>query len=83
MVPLSEIGQILYDGGEERGQLLGAGLAADILGNTLEVILSDKGEVALNEIQRISNLRLEDFRPPGSFTSRILEKFIWGPSGKS
>ncbi|KAK4793958.1 hypothetical protein SAY86_011952 [Trapa natans] len=76
VIPLSEIGRILYEGGEEQGQLLEAGLAADVLGYSLEVILSDKGEAALNEIRKSSNIQLEDFRPPGSMVSRILEKFI-------
>ncbi|PKI75271.1 hypothetical protein CRG98_004311 [Punica granatum] len=76
VVSLSEIGRILYEGGGEQSQLLEAGLAADVLGSTLEVIQSEKGEVALNGIRRSSNLRLEDFRPPGSIRSRKLEKFI-------
>ncbi|KAK4752331.1 hypothetical protein SAY87_021129 [Trapa incisa] len=76
VVPLTELGRILYEGGEEQGQLLEAGLAADVLGYTLEVILSDKGDAALNEIRKSSNIRLEDFRPPGPIVSRMLEKFI-------
>ncbi|PKI75275.1 hypothetical protein CRG98_004315 [Punica granatum] len=75
VVPLSEIGRILHEGGEERGQLVEAGLAADVLGSTLEMIQSNKGEAALNEIRKSSNLRLEDFRPPGPMSSRMLEKF--------
>lgn len=76
VIPLSEIGRILHEGGEKRGQLLEAGLAADVLGCTLEVIQSDKGDAALHEIRGSSKLRLEDFRPPGPMTSRMLEKFI-------
>lgn len=73
---LSEIGRLIHDGGEEPGSLLEVGLAADVLGSTLEVIQSEKGDAVLNEIRSSSNLQLETFRPPNAKTSRKLEKFI-------
>jgi translation initiation factor 4G len=77
IVSLNEIGQLIHDGGEEPGSLLEFGLAADVLGSTLEAIKHEKGDAVLSEIQTNSNLRLETFRPPNnSTTSRKLEKFI-------
>ncbi|XWS35564.1 hypothetical protein CRYUN_Cryun20dG0008000 [Craigia yunnanensis] len=76
VIPLSEIGRLIYDGGEEPRRLLEIGLAGDVLGSTLGVIKTEKGETVLNEIQASSNLRLEDFRPPDPNRSRILENFI-------
>ncbi|KDP28894.1 hypothetical protein JCGZ_14665 [Jatropha curcas] len=76
VVSLREVGQLLYEGGEEPGRLLEIGLAGDVLGSTLEIIKAEKGESILNEIRISSNLRLEDFRPPDPNRSRILEKFI-------
>ncbi|KAG8485087.1 hypothetical protein CXB51_021118 [Gossypium anomalum] len=70
VVTLSEIGRLIYDGGEEPGRLLETGLAADVLGSTLGVINTEKGETVLNEIRASSCLRLEDFRPPHSNKSR-------------
>lgn len=64
VIPLREIGRLLREGGEEPGRLLEIGLAGDVLGSTLEIIKSDKGESVLHEIRMSSNLRLEDFRPP-------------------
>ncbi|CAI8606741.1 unnamed protein product [Vicia faba] len=77
LVGLDEIGQLIHDGGEDPGNLLKFGLAADVLGSTLEAIKHEKGDVVLSEIQKSSNLQLESFRPPNnSSTSRKLEKFI-------
>jgi translation initiation factor 4G len=77
VVSLIEIGQLLREGGEERGSLLEFGLAGDVLGNTLEKIKSEKGEAFLNDIRSSSSLRVEDFQPPiATNRSRILEKFI-------
>ncbi|KAI5430410.1 eukaryotic translation initiation factor 4G isoform X2 [Lathyrus oleraceus] len=73
---LKEIGRLIQDGGYESGSLLQIGLAADILGSTLEVIQTEKGDVFLNEIQTSSNLQLQTFLPPGPIKSRKLEKFI-------
>ncbi|CAM8937860.1 unnamed protein product [Rhodiola kirilowii] len=74
MIPIQDIGQIVQNGGEERGSLLESGLAADVIGNILEAIQSAKGDSYLNEIR--SSLRLQDFRPPNSLKSKKLEKFI-------
>ncbi|KEH17961.1 eukaryotic translation initiation factor 4G-like protein [Medicago truncatula] len=77
LVGLNEIGQLVHDGGEEPGSLLEFGLAADVLGSTLEAIKHEKGDVVLSEIRTSSTLRLESFRPPNnSTTSRKLEQFI-------
>ncbi|WCJ23056.1 Eukaryotic translation initiation factor 4G [Euphorbia peplus] len=76
VVALGDIGQLLYTGGDEPGRLLEIGLAGDVLGNTLEMIRSEKGESILNEIKNSSNLNVEDFRPPEPNRSRILENFI-------
>ncbi|MED6212624.1 hypothetical protein PIB30_085285 [Stylosanthes scabra] len=76
VVSLKEIGQLIHNGGDEAGSLLQAGLAADVLGNTLEVIKMEKGDAVLSEIRTSSNLRLETFRPPEPLKSRKLESFI-------
>lgn len=76
VIPLNDIGQLLYIGGEEPGRLREAGLAGDVLGSTLEMIRLDKGDNTLTEIRSSSNLKLEDFRPPDPMKSRMLEKFI-------
>ncbi|KAF8028553.1 hypothetical protein BT93_E1242 [Corymbia citriodora subsp. variegata] len=76
VITLGEIGHLIREGGEEPGQLLQAGYAADVLGSTLEVIKSEKGESVFNEIRSSSNLQLEDFRPPAPRSSRILDKFF-------
>ncbi|KAH1054445.1 hypothetical protein AAZX31_08G329700 [Glycine max] len=76
VVSLKEIGRLIHEGGEEPGSLLEAGLAADVLGSTLEVIKMEKGDAVLSEICTSSNLRLETFRPPEPLKSRKLEKFI-------
>lgn len=76
VVSLKEIGQLIRDGGEEPGSLLQFGLAADILGSTLEVIQTEKGDDFLKEVRTISNLQLETFLPQGPVKSRKLEKFI-------
>ncbi|RVW95251.1 Eukaryotic translation initiation factor 4G [Vitis vinifera] len=68
---------IILEGGEEPGRLREIGLAAEVLGSTLEIIKSEKGENVLNEIRKVSNLRLDDFRPPDpSYRSAKLDKFI-------
>jgi translation initiation factor 4G len=73
---LKEIGQLIRDGGEESSSRLQIGLSADILGSTLEVIQTEKGDSFLNEIQTSSNLQLQTFRPPEPIKSRKLEKFL-------
>ncbi|KAM7276129.1 hypothetical protein ACFE04_017995 [Oxalis oulophora] len=77
IVSLTDIGQLIREGGEEPGSLLEFGLAGDVLGNTLEKMKLEKGDAFLNEVRSNSSLRLEDFRPPvASNRSKILEKFI-------
>lgn len=76
VISMREIGQLLYEGGEEAGSLREVGLAADVLGSILEVVKSEKGDSALNEILRGSSLRLEDFRPPEPCRSKKLEQFF-------
>ncbi|KAJ8900293.1 hypothetical protein K2173_024933 [Erythroxylum novogranatense] len=76
VVSLEKVGQLLYEGGEEPGRLLEVGLAGDVLGSTLDAIKAEKGECVLNEIRNASSLRLEDFRPPDSYRSRMLEHYI-------
>ncbi|CAL0305964.1 unnamed protein product [Lupinus luteus] len=76
VVTLNEIGRLIHDGGEEAGSLLEAGLAADVMGWTLESIQVEKGEGVLSEFLTTSNLLLETFRPPNPINSRKLDKFI-------
>ncbi|KAL3624536.1 hypothetical protein CASFOL_031204 [Castilleja foliolosa] len=76
LVSLSEIGRLIYEGGEEQGRLVEIGLAADVLGSTLDTIKSEKGDSVLNEIRSGSNLRLENFRPAGSKKSLKIDKFM-------
>ncbi|KAL3815230.1 hypothetical protein ACJIZ3_016498 [Penstemon smallii] len=66
VVSLSEIGRLIYEGGDEQGQLVETGHAAEVIGSILDTIKSEKGDFVLNEIRSSSNLRLENFRPPGS-----------------
>ncbi|XP_030494551.1 eukaryotic translation initiation factor 4G [Cannabis sativa] len=75
---LAEIGKLIHDGGEEPGSLVHAGLAGDVLGNTLEIIRSEKGDSVYKEIVESSKVSLESFRPPEPLKSRILEKIILG-----
>ncbi|KAE8729017.1 Eukaryotic translation initiation factor 4G, putative isoform 2 [Hibiscus syriacus] len=75
VVSLKDIG-LLYDGGEEPGRLREIGLAGDVLGSALGVIKTEKGESVFNEIRGNCNLRLEDFRPPDPYKSRLLETFL-------
>ncbi len=76
VIPLSEIGMLIREGGEESGRLRDLGLAGDVLGSILEMIKSEKGDSVLTEALTSSNLRLEDFRPLDPNRSRKLEKFI-------
>ncbi|CAI8612517.1 unnamed protein product [Vicia faba] len=76
VVSLKEIGQLIHDGGDEPRRLLQIGLAADVLGSTLEVIQAEKGDTFLTELQTSSNLQLQTYQPPGPIKSRKLEKFI-------
>ncbi|KMS99890.1 hypothetical protein BVRB_1g017390 isoform A [Beta vulgaris subsp. vulgaris] len=76
VLSFKELGELIHKGGEEPGRLLHIGLAADVLGNILEMIKLEKGESTLNEIRTSSNLRFEDFRPPYPLKSKKLEMFI-------
>lgn len=76
LISLKEIGKFIYEGGEEAGKLLQVGLAADVLGNVLEVVQLEKGQIFLNEILKCSDLQLETFRPSYPIKSTKLEKFI-------
>ncbi|CAK9318906.1 unnamed protein product [Citrullus colocynthis] len=76
LISLKEIGKFIYEGGEEAGKLLQVGLAADVLGNVLEVVQLEKGQIFLNEILKCSDLQLETFRPSYPVKSTKLEKFI-------
>lgn len=66
IVSFSEIGRLIYEGGEEQGRLVKIGLAAEVLGSILETIKTEKGDSTLSDIRSSSNLKLENFRPPGS-----------------
>ncbi|VFQ94578.1 unnamed protein product [Cuscuta campestris] len=76
IVPMDRIGMLLLQGGEEERRLVETGLAADVLGTTLDTIKSDKGDSSLDELLRTSNLLLHDFRPPGSKNKSKLDKFL-------
>ncbi|XP_038881666.1 eukaryotic translation initiation factor 4G-like isoform X2 [Benincasa hispida] len=76
LISLKEIGKFIYEGGEEPGSLVQAGIAADVLGNVLEVVQLDKGQIFLNEVLKSSDLQLEIFRPSYPIKSTKLEKFI-------
>lgn len=71
VLSFNEVGRLIH-----KGRLLEIGLAADVLGSTLEMIKLEKGESTLNEIRTSSSLRLEDFRPPDPLKSKKLEMFI-------
>lgn len=77
VIPLNEIARLLHEGGEEKGCLVEIGLAADVLGTTLEIIKSEKGDSSLNDICKRSNLLLQNFRPPGSNKQSKLDKFLY------
>lgn len=76
VVSLSELGQLIYEGGEEEGSLVEAGIAAELVGSILETIKSEKGDSVLNEIRSSSNLQLQKFRPPGVNRSLRIDKFM-------
>ncbi|XP_057979694.1 eukaryotic translation initiation factor 4G isoform X2 [Malania oleifera] len=76
VISLRDIGRLIYEGGEEAGNLREVGLAAEVLGSTLEMIKTERGDSVLNEIRTSSNLRLEDFKHSDPYRSRKLEMFI-------
>lgn len=75
-IPYTEVWRLIYEGGEEQGRLVELGHAADVLGVILEIIKSERGDPFLTEMRAGSNLRVENFRPPGSKKSCRLDKFI-------
>ncbi|XP_022857917.1 eukaryotic translation initiation factor 4G-like [Olea europaea var. sylvestris] len=76
IVSFSEIGRLIYEGGEEQGHLVKIGLAAEVLDSILETIKTEKGDSTLSDIRSSSNLKLENFRPPGSNKSWRIDKFL-------
>ncbi|XP_068655930.1 eukaryotic translation initiation factor 4G-like [Aristolochia californica] len=76
VVPLTEIGRLIHEGGEEPGSLLQSGLAADVLASLLEIIQHERRDPGLMDIWAGSNLRLEDFRPPDPLKACKLDAFI-------
>ncbi|KAK4372335.1 hypothetical protein RND71_007719 [Anisodus tanguticus] len=76
VMSFKEIGRLIYEGGEEEGRLVEIGLAAEVLGSTLEMIKLEQGDSVVSEICRNSNMRLENFRPKGSNKQWKLDKFI-------
>ncbi|XP_052194181.1 eukaryotic translation initiation factor 4G-like isoform X2 [Diospyros lotus] len=76
VIQFTEIGQLIYDGGEEQGRLVKMGLAAEVVGTILEAIKSEKGEPILNEIRSSSSLKLDKFRPPDFKRPLRLDKFL-------
>ncbi|CAL5340379.1 unnamed protein product [Camellia sinensis] len=76
VIPFPEIGQLIYEGGEEQGRLVEIGLAAEVVGTILETIKSEKGDSLVNEICTSPSLKLEKFRSPDLKRSLRLDKFI-------
>ncbi|KAL9243458.1 hypothetical protein vseg_017343 [Gypsophila vaccaria] len=76
VLPLSDVGRLIQNGGEEPGRLLEVGLAAEVLGSLLEMIKSEKGETKLKEIRASCNLQLQDFRPPHPNRCQKLDMFM-------
>lgn len=76
IIPFHEVGRLIQEGGEEQGRLIENGLAAAVLGTTLEIITSGGGNAILTEIRSSTKLRLENFRPAGSSKACRLDKFI-------
>ncbi|KAK1425090.1 hypothetical protein QVD17_20434 [Tagetes erecta] len=76
VIPYKEVWRLIYDGGEEQGQLVESGLAAEVVGVILEIIKSEKGDPFFNEMRAASNLRVEIFRSPNMRKTSRLDKFI-------
>ncbi|XP_042065172.1 eukaryotic translation initiation factor 4G-like isoform X1 [Salvia splendens] len=76
VISLSDIGRLIYEGGEEQGQLVESGVAANVLASIFDTIKSEKGDSVLDEVRSSSNLRVEDFRPPGSNKAFRIDKYI-------
>ncbi|MFS8022985.1 putative MIF4G-like, type 3, initiation factor eIF-4 gamma, MA3, MIF4G-like domain superfamily [Helianthus anomalus] len=76
VIPYKQVSRLIYEGGEEQGQLVETGLAAEVLGVILEIIKSEKGDPFLNDLCASSNIRLESFRSSSSKRTSRLDKFI-------
>lgn len=76
VISVSDIGRLIYEGGEEQGQLVEIGVAADVLASTFDTIKLEKGESVLDEIRSSSNLQVGDFRPAGSNKALRIDKYI-------
>ncbi|KAI3719342.1 hypothetical protein L6452_20239 [Arctium lappa] len=76
VIPYKEAWRLIHEGGEEQGQLIEVGLAAEVLGVILEMIKSEKGDVFLNKLRADSNLDVESFRSPTTKRTSRLDKFI-------
>ncbi|XP_024987389.1 eukaryotic translation initiation factor 4G-like isoform X3 [Cynara cardunculus var. scolymus] len=76
VIPYKEAWRLIHEGGEEQGQLVEVGLAAEILGVILEIIKSEKGDVFLNNLRADSNLDVQSFRSPTTKRTSRLDKFI-------
>lgn len=76
VVSFSDIGKLIFEGGEEKGRLVEVGIAAEVLGSIFDIIESEKGESVLNEIRSSSNLRVTNFRPVGSSKKYRIDKYI-------
>ncbi|KAI7727270.1 hypothetical protein M8C21_026931, partial [Ambrosia artemisiifolia] len=64
VIPYKQVWHLIREGGEEQGQLVNSGLAADVLGVILDIIKSEKGDPFFKDVCASSDLRLENFRPP-------------------
>ncbi|KAL1562055.1 eukaryotic translation initiation factor 4G-like isoform X2 [Salvia divinorum] len=76
VISLSDIGRLIYEGGEEQGQLVESGVAANVLASIFDTIKLEKGESVLDEVRLSSNLRVEDFSPSGSNKAFRIDKYI-------
>lgn len=76
VVSYEQVWHLIYEGGEEQGQLVEVGLAAEVLGVILEMIQSEKGDPFLKDLRESSNPRLENFRSPSMKKLSRLDKFI-------
>ncbi|XP_076888763.1 eukaryotic translation initiation factor 4G-like [Bidens hawaiensis] len=76
VIPYKQISRLIYEGGDEQGQLVEAGLAAEVLGVILEIIKSEKGDPFLNDLRASSDIRLESFRSASLKRASRLDKFI-------
>ena len=76
VIPYKEAWRLIHEGGEEKGQLVEVGLAAEVLGVILETIKSEKGDVFLKNLWADTNLDVESFRSPSIKRASRLDKFI-------